>query len=510
MGCGGAKGVKDNHDPAQKGGIRRIYKFEDIIGSGSFGKVMLAYNKLDHSKSKKVAIKAMKMKKVQNILKIIKRETAILQSLDHPNIVKYYETRYGSEYVYIVMEYCSGGELFQKILKEEVFCELEAGNIMQKLLRAIAHCHANGIAHRDIKPENIMYASDDPDSEVKLIDFGLSKAPAETKMSRGGGQQLPKKRQLSRKGTMVGTPYYVAPEVLTGYYSYACDIWSLGVLLYILLSGYLPFGGKETSQIFDKIKSAQIMFDEDKWGKVSPEAKDLVTNMLNRNENLRLTATQCLNHPWFECLTKRRQGGSQALLDPHILDRLKEYQGSSGFQKEVMNVLVKNLNDFEISSLKDQFHIIDQDQTGYITCEELREALNTVGNPLPPKQVDQLIMKIDYYGNHKINYSEFIAATLDAKSFLTKEKLWILFKHFDTDNSGVITEANIKEALSHSGKEISDKEVKKMIKEHDTLKNGTLSFKEFKTMMRQMTVHINDDHLEKLGVRPTQSEVLKP
>jgi calcium-dependent protein kinase len=164
-----------------------------------------------------------------------------LTTLDHPNIVKYYETYDDSKYIYLVMEYCKGGELFDKITnsKNGVFMENDAKKIMKKLLLAINHCHGINIAHRDIKPENIMYGAD---GEVKLIDFGLAKSQ--------------KKKQTMH--TIAGTPYYMAPEVLKGKYGVECDIWSLGVLLYILLSGYLPFSGNSRAEIFEAIADGKF------------------------------------------------------------------------------------------------------------------------------------------------------------------------------------------------------------------------------------------------------------
>lgn len=170
-----------------------------------------------------------KTKLKRNQLTRIKEEVRILTTLDHPNIVKYYQTYEEGKYLYLVMEYCPGGELFDRIAAhgDKAFNESEAASIMQKLLRAINHCHAWGVTHRDIKPENIMYGAD---GEIKLIDFGLSKAVAEA-----GGTS----RRLS---TVAGTLAYMAPEVMTEKYDPKhCDIWSLGVLLYLLLSGYLPF-----------------------------------------------------------------------------------------------------------------------------------------------------------------------------------------------------------------------------------------------------------------------------
>ena len=161
----------------------------------------------------------------------------------------YYETYENNKYFYIVMEYWSGGELFdviaKKAQKEGCFNESEAADMMKKLLKAINHCHTQNIAHRDIKPENIMITED---GDLKLIDFGLSKQVKNQKMK-----------------TIVGTPYYVAPEVLAGKYNTKCDIWSLGVIMYILLSGYLPFSGDKDNEVFEKVKNATYSFDQKEW-----------------------------------------------------------------------------------------------------------------------------------------------------------------------------------------------------------------------------------------------------
>ena len=494
MGCSSSDKNAGNSIKETTEGIYN-YRFERLLGQGNYGKVMLSYNILDKTRSKKMAIKAMKLNKVQDMLKIIKRETAILQSIDHPNIVKYFETRYGEKYVYIIMEYCSGGDLFTKIKKYDHFGEPEAARIMEKLIKAIAHCHANGITHRDIKPENIMYTSEDVDSEIKLIDFGLSQAPNENN-PRGGGVHSQGKK-ISRKGTKVGTPYYVAPEVLTGFYNCACDIWSLGVIMYLLLTGYFPCGGTETAEILQNIQTFPILYTKQIFGNVSEAAIDLCKSMLNRTESKRLTAIECLEHEWFDMFKSEQE--EEYKLDPLVMERIKQYEGNTGLQKEVMNVLVKNLHDSEIIRLKEQFRILDEDNSGYINTRELKEALSKVGSQLSNVEVEEIVEKIDYYGNHKINYSEFIAATLDTQKFLTKEKLWILFKHFDTDNSGVLTKDNIKETLAFAGKEVTDLEVRKMIADHDTLKNGTLSFKEFKAMMMQLTLPIKQEHLEQIS-----------
>ena len=489
-----------NYHPTQgESGIRRKYTMGKLLGSGSFGKVILAKHKLDNSQQ--VAIKMLRTKDPRLELQKIQLETRILQSLDHPNIVKYYETLFGREYIYIVMEYCSGDKFVDYILeKGEGFNEIEAAGIIKDILKALSHCHANGITHRDIKPENILFEKKGDHAHVKLIDFGLSSPMGEdSELQLGGGRNSPPKKVLKR-GNKVGTPYYVAPEVLSGLYGYPCDIWSLGVIMYVLLTGYLPFGGGDVDEVLQKLIDPKVSFDKLKeWERVSLEAKDLNKGMLITNPKKRLTAVQCLKHPWFAMVeSMKKKGGEVVNLDVRVLDSIKEHKLMSTFQKEVMNELVKELKGEEISKLTEQFELIDIDKTGYITPGELSQALADAGNILNAKQVESIVKNIDYYGNKKINYSEFIAATLDCHKFLTKERLWILFKHFDTDNTNYITHGNLKEALAHSGKEVYDFEVEEMIKDHDIEKNGKISFKEFRTMMNKMVASIDNTKLDQI------------
>lgn len=197
-----------------------------MLGAGNFGKVFLAQSTADSEF--KVAIKTIQKKRLLDKIEVLKDEINILSSLDHPNIVKYYETYESPNYLYLVMEYCHGGELFKKLTENgEDFTEQKAARIMKSLFLAVNHLHSKGIAHRDLKPENVMYGSDE---RVKIIDFGLSKLTVQNNGGLNGNLK-----------TLVGTPYYVAPEVLEGDYSKECDCWSLGVIMYIILSGYLPF-----------------------------------------------------------------------------------------------------------------------------------------------------------------------------------------------------------------------------------------------------------------------------
>lgn len=200
------------------------------------------------------------------------------------------------------MEYCGGGDLFDKITSQkdgQLFSETKAASIMKKLFLGINHCHSNGVVHRDLKPENIMYkemmnANDSVMTretsietlEVKIIDFGLSK--------------LLQNLQKGELRTLVGTPYYVAPEVLEGQYSKECDCWSLGVIMYAILSGCLPFYGNTPKEVFERIRSAKVNFELKEFRGISESAKDLIQKLLFKDKKQRYDCLQALSHPWFE------------------------------------------------------------------------------------------------------------------------------------------------------------------------------------------------------------------
>lgn len=207
-------------------------------------------------------------------------EIKILKLVDHPNIIKLYEVYEDERYIYLVMEYCRGGELIERIVEKSTFSEQEAANLMKKIFQAINHLHNQGISHRDLKPENILYTSKEPNAEIKLADFGLSSKFGEDKMH-----------------SIVGTCYYIAPEVLRREYGPKCDIWSLGVIMYQLLCGKTPFVGKNIFEIFDNIKRSKFSFQGNLWDSVSGEAKDLIRKLLNKNHKKRLSAVRALNHP---------------------------------------------------------------------------------------------------------------------------------------------------------------------------------------------------------------------
>ncbi len=456
--------------------IRQRYKMLDVVGHGKYGVVYKAESKADPS-----LIYAIKVLKCGGYLdkKLVVDEIKILKSLDHPNIIKYYEEIEDGPYVFLVTEYCSGGELLDRISRKTEFNESEAAEITEKLLKALNHCHSKNIAHRDIKPENILYSSKDPHAEVKLIDFGLAKKSD---------------RHFGTYQTMGGTPYYIAPEVIDGNYTFSCDIWSLGVVLHIMLSGYMPFSGRTDEEVFRNIKKGHISFENPVWEKVTPPGRDLVAQLLNPDENKRPTAAEALKHEWFRLV--KTYPHDIDVLDPTIVDSIKRYQGATKFQKACMGILVKTLKDEQINKLVTAFNMLDKEKNGYILSDEL---LRVVHELHPEVNIKELSAKMHAEGNAPINYSQFIASALDAKQFLTTERLWALFNYLDADGTKYLTAENIQEMLNQSeDRNYTLEEVITMLKDHGIKETDRIDFKQFAQIMKKIDLAPGEDILQKV------------
>jgi len=439
--------------------ITSMYTFEKRLGVGKFGVVNQVC--LNKDKNKKFAVKSIKIESIMSELKLIENELDILRQVDHPNIIKYYETYNDGEYLHIVTELCNGGELFERIAHKGKFTESEAAKIMEKILTAISFLHNLGICHRDIKPENFTFSSSDPDAEIKIIDFGLS-----TKF-------------ISEKymEDIVGTPFYVAPEVLEGVYTNACDIWSLGVVLYTMLNGKPPFTGT-SSEVLSKVAKAAVFFPEKSWHNVSTEAKDIILKMLERNTEKRWTAKQCLDHPWFI------KNGNTSLLeiDVKILKKLKNYKRQPRFKQEVLGIVRKFLHPLVVKYYTNNFRAIDQNEDGYITVPDLVQTAKEKDVIITENEAVELLKLLDFDKNGYCSVSDFVAAAVD-KKFYSEEIAKLAFDHFDVQRNGFITEMDLLRAFKRETKTYTDKEIEEIITEVDFDKDGKITFQEFKDIL---------------------------
>jgi len=251
------------------------------LGSGHFAKVKTGTNK---KTGKRCAIKILK-KPSGSKMALVETEVGILKQVRHPYIVQCFDVIETPDKVYFMMELMEGGELFDRIVDKGHFTEQDAIGVSIKLIDSIKYLHSKGIAHRDLKPENMLMTSGDKDAEVKITDFGLSKFFDE---------------QTKVMQTPCGTPGYIAPEVLRMKgYGKECDVWSLGVIIYILLCGFPPFYADNDAQLYEKIKKGEFEFLRPYWDPISDQAKDLIKRMLTVDPKKRITCDEALQHPWL-------------------------------------------------------------------------------------------------------------------------------------------------------------------------------------------------------------------
>jgi len=283
------------HEP-----IEDRYELGREIGRGGFSVVVEGKDKRT---GRRCAVKCVKKVKVEgDDIKLLRREIKIMKKVDHPNILKLFEVYEDEEESFLVMELVEGKELFDKIVEKGQYSEKDASNIVRQIVSAVEYLHSNGIAHRDLKPENLLSAGDDDTEVIKIADFGFSKKFDEEKLM-----------------TSCGSPGYVAPEVLTcESYDKAVDMWSVGVIIYILLCGYPPFYADNAPALFKKIMDVKYDFDDPSWDEVSEDAKNLIRHLLIKDPKERHTAKQCLDDPWVKGTT-----ASNKILQ---LNELKEYQ----------------------------------------------------------------------------------------------------------------------------------------------------------------------------------------
>ena len=427
------------------------------LGKGGYGKVYEVKNK----KTGEIrACKHLSKLSIKNLEKF-EREINILIKTDHPHIIKLYEVFESQRSLYLVMEECKGGEVFDKIIEhiqsKQMYSEKDAANMFLQLMSSIEYCHNNGICHRDLKPENLLYlnAGNEKDNPIKVIDFGLSQIFTDRKLK-----------------TKVGTAYYVAPEILMGDYNEKCDIWSAGVILYIFLSGDPPFNGPNDTAIYNKISQMKFSFPEKKWRNISNEAKDLIIHML-APEKERYNAKQVLAHPWFK--NAKNTPLVDLNFDPMFFS---DYIRGSGLKKASLLFIASRLDENEILNLKKIFEAFDKGKDGQISIDELQQGLIQLkSSHVNPNDVFNLFKTLDADKNGRIDYTEFLAATLDKKTYLKKERLFEAFCVFDKDNSGHISKQEIMEVLKTEKSQ--EKEIEKYIKAADKNGDGVIDYREF-------------------------------
>lgn len=453
------------------------YKQIKKLGEGSYGQVW----KVEHIQTGLLrAMKKIKKNsnsKKNNELEIL-NEIDILKKIDHPNIVRIFEFFNTEDGYYLITEYFSGGELFREIVDKAPFSESIAGNIMYQIFSAINYCHNMNIMHRDLKPENILIERKVDDKySIKIIDFGTAK--------------LHEKNKTEKK--VIGSSYYIAPEVLFECYNQKCDLWSCGVIMYILLSGKAPFSHKNDTIILEKIKSGKYTMDLKEFEDISFESKDLISKLLEKNPRKRLSAAEALRHDWFKKLNIKSQ-----IIENDIdkikqsFDNIKNYNPKLKLQQVVLAFLVHNIP--QLKSMKDIYKVFltyDENSDGKITKKEMTNVFEKVLELKNyKKEIDDIFKKLDSDNNGFIEYEEFVRASINKEALVTDEILKFAFNFFDKDGSGQITIGELKNIFcNNQDKQISEELMKKIMEEIDTDGNLEISFSEFKEMMQNIIIN---------------------
>lgn len=448
--------------------LKQIYYIGKELGRGQFG---VTYRCTEKATGLKLACKSISKKKLvtKKDMDDVRREIMMLQHLTgQPNIVEFRGAYEDESSVHLVMELCSGGELFDRITKKGSYSEKEAAKIGRQIVNVVHVCHFMGVMHRDLKPENFLMVSQDEDSPLKATDFGLSVFIEEGKIYK----------------EIVGSAYYVAPEVLRRRYGKEIDVWSAGIILYILLSGVPPFWAETEKGIFEEILDGHLDLQSPPWPSISGGAKDLISRMLTKNPKNRITADKALEHPWL----KEDGEASEQPMDSAVLIRMKQFRVMNKLKKLALKVIAENLESTEeIKGLKQMFNNMDTDGSGSITYEELKTGLTKLGSRLAEAEIQQLMEAADVDKNGTIDYIEFVTATMHRHKLDREENVYKAFQFFDKDNSGFITRDELKHSMTQYGMG-DEATIDEILDDVDTDKDGKINYEEFVMMMKKGTV----------------------
>lgn len=432
------------------------------IGEGGFGAVHLC---TEVKTGKRRACKAMRLPTAQD-RDDFRHEAAVLKATGkHKNICHCIDVAEDARYGYLVMQSCTGGELFDRIAARNC-SEKDAAMAIVDVLAALNHLHTKRIIHRDIKPENLLYKDKQPGSPLKLIDFGLA-------IQLQPGQ---------RETEVCGTTSYMAPEVLRGSYSFECDIWSLGVICFFMLSGKLPFPGRSDEEKEARILRGSFSFSEKQWNSISDEAKDFIKRILSADESKRMSGRKALLHPW---VTNRAKYADK-FVPKEVAESVKRYAQAHRFQKAVRHSMATNLTSSELHKLRNIFEGLDTEGHGTITIARLKEVLEaeaaeTGQNPFGG--ID--LSNFDIDGDGEIDWQEFVAAIMDDHELHNEENLAKVFRQLDVDSSGTLSLTEISTILGNEHQ--FSRQVLEAVKRNrgtgDGVETIQMTFDEFKNLM---------------------------
>ncbi|CAM9934371.1 unnamed protein product [Pylaiella littoralis] len=494
-----------------EGRLEDVYELGEELGKGAFSVVKRGTHRQTGAHVALKLIPSPKLKGNKRAQEAIRAEIEAMRRIrthiNNPALIVMLGVFSDPTKVSIVLEELKGGELFDRIVARGRYTELDAAHLICSLVEALGQCHEAGIVHRDVKPENIMYTSRKDDAGIKLTDFGLALLYPVTSVTGGGGLLGGQQRNQVWVDNLVGTPGYVAPEVLSSrMYGPPCDVWACGVILYNLLAGYPPFFRTADKTLFEVIKEGRYFFHTDAWDQISREAKDLVSRMLVVDVEKRATIPEILDHPWLsescdveyshlvrtirrlkEHNTKRKWRAAAAVMMLGTkLGRKKRSRGTSADSSDEEH----GFSALELETLKTAF--LSSSEGGILSRAQLASVLSDIGfGPVPS---DRMFDLFDKDGNGMVDFSEFLGAMSSFRHSGDK-RLQFCFDIYDTEGVGFINLDQLKSVLScvtrpqgvragsgdeQENKAHQDDYLTELFKRLDLDGNGTIDFEEFK------------------------------
>lgn len=389
----------------------------------------------------------------------IRNEINILKSLDHPNIVRAFDSFETSNSISIAMELCTGGDLYNRM----PYSEREASTVITQLLSAVSFMHHENMIHRDIKFENILFENRNDDAQIKLIDFGITKTYSE-------------KKDNERCSTFnsSGTIYTMAPEIfdVNAECTFQSDMWSLGVVAFMLLSNKMPFWGNTVEEISQKIRKAQYSFRHKVWKNRSTEAKYFVASLLKEDPSSRFDADQAIHSSWlhhdFSSSNKR-----VTVQKDHIHKNFLKYCTCCVFKKISLMVIAYLSPSEDVVPLRQLFQEFDASRHGFISIQDFKDAMAPFESE---ENLNGVFLSMDIYGDGFIRYTGFIAATIEAQGDITAEKIEEAFEFLDVDSTGFISKNNLRRYLD---RKLPDNYLGKLVHEVDSDGDGAICYQEF-------------------------------
>lgn len=412
---------------------RRYVLDKLVLGQGGYGKVFVA--KDSKFENRLVAVKKVTKTDDKSVANW-QDEIEVMKDLDHPNICKLFETFEQGRHLFFVMEFCEGGELFTRIIEQGHISEEMSASVAEQVAAALRYAHDRSIAHRDIKPENLVFCTKEPlDFSVKLIDWGLSVSFAGEVMR-----------------TAVGSFAYAAPEVIMSRnvtsYSCACDLWSLGVVTYVMLCGKPPFWGSP-QQHLKNARAEKYPMSAAPWDTISASAKDFVAKLLKSEPSDRATAADCLQHPWVAA-----KEGHQ--VDPEctkqVMQNLQQYRNHGLFMQLCIIAVARQLDYNHLKTIHQVFRDMDKNGDGTLSAEEISDGLKKMFGEDSKEcgEIGATFATLDLDGSGAVDYTEFCAAGLGEHAATRADAVWAAFKAFDLDDNGKLSKAEIQKVLGNT------------------------------------------------------------